>query len=175
MAVWLPRGSVSLISSWTLLLGICVRTGVVRHRQVHGGHSSVLTWDKGHLPAVDETDNVFQDANLQLMSSFVPYPKAEAQFTVWRLKVLSEMSSNVRKKRDASFFPTVKEDRPVNWKCSYHCPMGGRPIIHGQGWWFAFQQWIPCVSRCWAMKNYDCCKPWIKNKGNPQVKNHKFF
>lgn len=85
--MWLPKGFVYLISPDPPFLGIRIGTGVSRHRQVHGAHSSVLAQDKGYLPAGDDSDNVFHVSNFQLVSSFAPCPRANVQFIVSRLRL----------------------------------------------------------------------------------------
>lgn len=68
-----------------------------RHRQVHGVHSSVLAQDKSYLPAGDDSDPVFWNANFQLVSSFAPCPRANTQTVL------------ARKDMPFSFFPMSRK------------------------------------------------------------------
>lgn len=106
----LPKGSVCLLPPDPPFLGIRVGTGVSRHRQVHGAHSSVLAQGKGYLPAGDDSDNVFQDANFQLVSSFAPCPRANVQFTVSSLSLFWETALMPEKRCFPALFPIAKED-----------------------------------------------------------------
>lgn len=90
--LWLPKGSVGLLPPDPPFLGIHVRTGVSRLRQVRGAHGPGLAWGKGYLPAGDDSDNVCQDASFQLVASFVPCPWANVQFIVSRLRLFCEMA-----------------------------------------------------------------------------------
>ena len=83
---------------------------------------------KGYLPAGDDSDNVFQDANFQLVSSFAPCPRANVQFTVSRLRLFWEMALMPEEMLSSSF--PRSRGRLVYQRKAWLLPSSARSVPH---------------------------------------------